>query len=132
MPRRSALPSSSETKITSAIDQAWIPATWAKAPATSTPTITPATCWRPRDTDCQTVTWTVSTAASGANTGIWLPRRSAATNQETPDAIAVFAAWRRVPSRLARSPTTSAENRPVRRGEGFFTAPIFPVRIQGE
>lgn len=78
--------------MTSAIDQAWIPATWAKAPATTTPTITPATRWRPRDTDCQTVTCTVSTAASGAKTGIWLPRRSAATSQEMPEATAVFAA----------------------------------------
>jgi hypothetical protein len=37
VPRRIARPTSSETKITTAIDQAWMPATWAKALATSTP-----------------------------------------------------------------------------------------------
>ena len=78
--------------MTRAMVQAWIPARRANPKATRTPTTTPSTRCRPRDTDSHTVTWTVRSAASGANTGILLPSRSAAKNHDSPAARAVLPA----------------------------------------
>ena len=62
------------------------------ASAAVTPTTTPATRWKARESESYTVGWTTRSTASGAKYGrLWGSAARAAT-QATPAAIAVFAA----------------------------------------
>ena len=69
------------------------------ASAAATPTTTPATRWKARESESYTVGWTIRSTASGAKYGRLCGSAARAATQARPAAIAVFAAkstWSRV------------------------------------